>query len=126
MDQFSFSIFLCMSPTRSGYKELGLELVEPLQGQPRKPRRPPMTQEMKDEWAGNPFKIFLKEALERKRNVIMDKFAQILQWLPRGDTSTSSSYCRSATRFKVHVNFDIPIFEGQIDEHIVYKRLNLL
>jgi hypothetical protein len=28
---YSFSIFLCMSPTRLGYKELGLDLVEPLQ-----------------------------------------------------------------------------------------------
>ena len=34
-----------MSPTRSGYKELGLELVEPLQDQPRKSRRPPMADE---------------------------------------------------------------------------------
>ena len=32
----SFSVFLCMSPVRSGYKELGLNLVEPLQYQPRK------------------------------------------------------------------------------------------
>ena len=31
-----------MSPMRSGYKELGLDLVEPLQDQPRKPRRIPM------------------------------------------------------------------------------------
>ena len=41
-----------MSPTRSGYKELGLELVEPLQDQPRKSRRPPMADEKKDEGAG--------------------------------------------------------------------------
>jgi hypothetical protein len=38
-----------MSPSRSGYKELGLDLVEPLQDQPRKPRRPPMGEEKKDE-----------------------------------------------------------------------------
>ena len=56
----------------------------------------------------------------------MDNFAQILQRLPRGDTSTSSSYSGSATLFKVQVNFDIPIFEGQIDANVVHKWLNLL
>jgi len=59
-----FSVFLCMSATRSGYKELGLELVEPLQDQPRKSRRPPMADEKKDEGVGDPIKILLEEALE--------------------------------------------------------------
>jgi len=80
-----------MSPTRSGYKDLGLELVEPLQDQPCKSRWPPMADEKKDEGAGDPIKIFLKEALERQRNAMMDKFAQILQRLPKGDASTSGS-----------------------------------
>jgi len=53
-----------MSPSRSGYKELRLDLVEPLQDQPRKTRRPPMVEEKKDEGAGDPFKMFLEEALE--------------------------------------------------------------
>ena len=57
---------------------------------------------------------------------MMDNFAQILQRLPRGDTSTSNSYFGSATPFKVQVNFDIPIFEGQIDADAVDKWLNLL
>jgi hypothetical protein len=103
-----------MSPTRSGYKELGLELVEPLQDQPRKSRRPPMADEKKDEGAGDPIKILLEEALERQRNAMMDSFAQILQRLPRGDASASNSYSGNATPFKVQVNFEIPIFEGQI------------
>ena len=64
-----------MSPTRSRYKELGLELVEPLQDQLYKPRRPPMADEKKDEGAGDPIKILLEEALERQRNVMMDSFA---------------------------------------------------
>jgi hypothetical protein len=68
-----------MSPTRSGYKELGLDLVEPLQDQPRKPRRPPMGEEKKDEGAGDPIKLLLEEALEKQRNAMMDNFAQILQ-----------------------------------------------
>ena len=49
----------------SGYKELGLELVEALQDQPRKCRRPPMADENKDEAVGDPIKILLKEALEQ-------------------------------------------------------------
>ena len=53
-----------MSPMRSGYNELGLNLVEPLQDQPRKPRWPPMEEEKKDEGVGDPFKILLEEALE--------------------------------------------------------------
>ena len=55
-----------MSPTRSGYKELGLYLVEPLQDQPRKPRQMPMGEKKKDEGAGDPIKILLEEALEKK------------------------------------------------------------
>ena len=115
-----------MSPTRSGYKELGLELVEPLQDQPRKSRRPPMADEKKDEGAGDPIKILLEEALERQRDAMMDSFAQILQRLPRSGASASSSYSGNATPFKVQVNFEIPIFEGQIDADAVDKWLNLL
>ena len=85
-----------------------------------------MADEKKDEGAGDPIKILLKEALEQQRNAMMDNFVQILQWLPRGDTPTSSSYSRSATPFKVQVKFDIPIFEGQIDAGDVDKWLNLL
>ena len=33
----SFLIFIYISPMRLGYKELGLDLVEPFQDQPRKP-----------------------------------------------------------------------------------------
>ena len=64
-----------MSPTRVGYKELGLNLVEPLQDQPRKSRWPPMGDEKKDEGAEYPIKMFLKEALEKQMNVMMDNFA---------------------------------------------------
>src|ERR1700728_4846430 len=103
-----------MSPTRSGYKELGLELVEPLQDQPRKSRWPPMADEKKDEGAGDPIKILLEEAFKRQRNAMMDNFAQILQWLPRGNASASNRYSGNATSFKVQVNFEIPIIEGHI------------
>ena len=115
-----------MSPTRSRYKELGLNLVEPLQDQPRKPRWMPMGDKNKDEGARHPIKILLKEALEKQRNVMMDKFSQILQRLPTDDASASGSHSGDATPFKVHVNFDIPIFEGQIGADVIGRWLNLL
>jgi hypothetical protein len=67
-----------MSPTRSGYKELGLDLFEPLQDQPRKPRRLPMGEEKEDEGARDPIKLLLEEALEKQRNAMMDNFSRIL------------------------------------------------
>jgi hypothetical protein len=53
---------------------------------------------------------------------MMDNFAQILQWLPTRDTSSSSGH---ATPFNVKVNFDIPLFKELIDAHVVDKWLNL-
>ena len=61
-----------MSPTKVGYKELGTDLVEPLQDQPRRYQRPPMGDEKKDEGAEDPIKMLLEEALEKQRNVMMD------------------------------------------------------
>jgi len=52
---------------------------------------------------------------------MMDNFSQILQRLPTDDASTSSGHSRGTTPFKVQVNFDIPIFEGQIDADVVDK-----
>ena len=57
---------------------------------------------------------------------MMDNFAQILQRLPTGNASSSSSHSGGATPFKVQVNFDNPIFEGQIDVDVVDRWLNLL
>eukprot|EP00253_Pinus_taeda_P011020 PITA_11020 len=57
---------------------------------------------------------------------MMDIFAQILQRLPKSDASASNSYSGNVTPFKVQVNFEIPIFEGQIDADAIDKWLNLL
>jgi hypothetical protein len=54
---------------------------------------------------------------------MMDSFAQILQWLPIGDTSSSSG---GVAPFKIQINFDISIFEGQVDAYFVDKWLNIL
>ena len=80
----------------------------------------------KDDGVEYPNKILLKEALEKQRNTMMDNFAQILQRLPTGSASASSSHSGGATPFKVQVNFDIPIFDGRIDADIVDRWLNLL
>jgi hypothetical protein len=82
-----------------------------------------MVGEKKDEGIGDPFKLLIEESLTQQRNEMMDSFAQILRWLPTGNTSSSSE---GATPFKVQINFDIPIFEDQIDTDVVDKWLNLL
>jgi hypothetical protein len=85
-----------------------------------------MGEENKYEGVGDPIKILLEEALEKQRNTMMDNFAQILQRIPTSGASTSINHSRGATPFKVQVNFDIPIFEGQIDADVVDRWLNLL
>jgi hypothetical protein len=112
-----------MSPTRSEYKELGLELVSLEEKSSRTPKIPLMVGEKKDDGIGDPFKLLIEEALMQQRNEMMDSFTQILQWLPTGDTSSLNG---GAAPFKVQINFDIPIFEGQIDADAVDKWLNLL
>ena len=85
-----------------------------------------MVEENKDEGAGDPVKILLKEGLEKQRSTVMDNFAQIkLQWLPTSGASASSSHSGGATPFKVQVNFDIPIFEGKINEDTIDIWLNI-
>jgi len=60
-----------------------------------------MAEENKDEGAGDPFKILLKEPLEQQRDAMMDKFAQILRRLPIDDASSSNNHFGGATPFKV-------------------------
>ena len=81
----------------------------------------------KDEGTGDPIKSLLEEALARQRDEMMNNFSQILQRLPATeDASTSSGHFVGAAPFKVQVNFDIPIFEGQIDADALEKWVNLL
>jgi len=54
---------------------------------------------------------------------MMDSFVKILQRTPNDDVSSSS---KGGTPFKLQINFDILIFEGQIHENVVDKWLNLL
>jgi hypothetical protein len=82
-----------------------------------------MAGEKNDDGTRDPFKMLLEEALTQQMNEMMDSFAQINRRLPTSDASSSSG---GAAFFKVQINFDIPIFEGQIDADAVDKWLNLL
>jgi hypothetical protein len=84
--------FQCMSPTRSEYRKLGLELVSLEENHSHMPKKPSMEEENKND---------------------------------RG-TSSSRDHFGGTSPFKVQVNFDIPIFEGQIDADALEKWLNLL
>ena len=64
-----------MSPTRSEYKELGLELVSLEDISSCMPKRPPMAGEKKYDGTGDPFKLLIEEALLQQRNKMMDSFA---------------------------------------------------
>jgi hypothetical protein len=58
---------------------------------------------------------------------MMEIFSHILQRLPiESGTSSSSNHFGGTSTFKVQVNFNIPIFEGQIDVDSLDKWLNLL
>jgi hypothetical protein len=58
---------------------------------------------------------------------MMENFSHILQCLPIAiGTYSSSNQFGGTSSFKVHVNFDILVFEGQIDANALEKWLNLL
>jgi hypothetical protein len=105
------------------YTELGLELVSLEEKISLTPKRPLMAGEKKDDGTVDPFKLLIEEALTQQRNEIMHSFVQILRRLPTDDASSSSG---GAAPFKLQINFDIPIFEIQIDTDVVDKCLNLL
>ena len=86
-----------------------------------------MVEEKRDDGVGYPIKSLLEEALERQRNAMMDSFTQILLRMPAAASASSTSgRFRDATPFKVQVNFDIHLFEGQIDADALYNWLNVL
>jgi hypothetical protein len=55
--------YLCMSPTRSGYKNLGPEQIDPLLDRSPRAQQQPMGDKKKDYGVGDPIKMFLKESL---------------------------------------------------------------
>ena len=116
-----------MSPTRSEYSKLGLELVSLEDNRSRTPKKPSMAEEKKNDGADDPISLLLEQALTRQRDEMMENFSHILQRLPIvSGASSSSDHFGGTSPFKVQVNFDIPVFEGQIDADALDKWLNLL
>jgi hypothetical protein len=62
-EQANSFCFMCMSSTRSAYRELGLELVFLEDGRSCHPNMPPMVEEKRNEEEEDPIKLFLMEAL---------------------------------------------------------------
>jgi hypothetical protein len=52
-----------MSPTKSGYKNLGLEPIEPLPYRSHRTKQQPMGDEKKYDGVGDPIKMLLEEYL---------------------------------------------------------------
>jgi hypothetical protein len=74
-----------------------------------------MAEENKNDGADDPISLLLEQALMRQRDEMMEIFFHILQRLPiaLGEYS-SSDHFGGTSPFKVQVNFDILVFEGQI------------
>jgi hypothetical protein len=120
-------VFQCMSPTRSEYSKLGLELFSLEDNRSCTPKKPSMAEEKKNDGADDPISLLLEQALTRQRDEMMENFSHILQHLPiASGASSSSGHFGGTSPFKVQVNFDIPVFEGQIDADALDKWLNLL
>ena len=101
---------------RSEYRKLGLELVSLEDNHSRMPKKPSMAEEKKNNGADDYINLLLEQALTWQRDEMMDDFSHILQYLPiKTNTSSSSDHFGGTFPFKVQVNFDIPVFEGQID-----------
>ena len=75
-------IFQCMSPTRSEYSKLGLELVSLEDNRSRPPKKPSMAEEKKNDGAEDSIHLLLEKALTRQRDEMMENFVDILQHLP--------------------------------------------
>jgi hypothetical protein len=115
-----------MSPTRSEYIKLVLELVSLEDSRSRTPNKSSMAEEKKNERADNSINLLLEKALMRHMDEMMENFSHILQCLPiTTETSSSSDHFGGTSPFKVHVNFDILVFEGHIDADALEKWLNM-
>jgi hypothetical protein len=101
-------IFQCMSPTRSEYSKLGLELVSLEDNRSRMPKKPSMVEEKKNDGVEDSINLLLEQALARQRNEMMENFSHILQRLSIATGAYSSSdHFGGTSPFKVQVNFDI-------------------
>jgi hypothetical protein len=116
-----------MSPTRFEYNKLGIDLVSIEDNCSRMSKKPSMVEENKNDREDDSINLLLEQALMRQRDKMMENFSHILQCLPiKTGVYSSSDHAGSTSLFKVQVDFDIPIFEEQIDAYALEKCLNLL
>ena len=102
-----------MSRARSEYRNLGLKLVSIEYNQSYKPKKPSMVEENKNDGEDDPISLLLEQDLTRQRDEMMENFSHVLQRLSIAlGAYSSSGHFGGNSPFKVHVNFDIPIFEG--------------
>jgi hypothetical protein len=119
--------FQCMSPTRSDYIKLGLELVSLEDNHSLTPKKPSMAEENKNDGTDDLISLLLEQALTRQRDEMMENVSHILQFLPIETGAYSSrDHFGGTSPFKAQVNFDILVFERQIDAEALEKWLNLL
>jgi hypothetical protein len=119
--------FQCMSLMSFGYRKLGIDIIYLEQNCCRTPKKLSMVEENKNDGANDLINPLLEQALMRKRDEIMENFSHILQCLLiEIGTYLSNNHFGSTSPFKLQVNFDIPIFEGQIDTDALNKWLNMI
>ena len=91
-----------MSPTRSEYSKLGLDIVSLEDNHSRTPKKPSMVEENKIDGADDPINLLLEQALTRQRDEMMENFTHILKHLPiPSGTSSSSNHFGGTSPFKV-------------------------
>jgi hypothetical protein len=120
-------VFQWMSPMRSGYSKLGIELVSLEENLSRTLNKPSMAEENKNDREYDSINLLLEQALTRQRDEMMQNFFHILQCLPiKTSVYSSSGHFGVTSPLKVQINLDITIFEGQIDADALEKWLNML
>jgi hypothetical protein len=116
-----------MSPMGSKSRKLGLELASLEDNLSHMPKKPSMAEEKKNDRADDSINLLLEQALTRQREEMMENFSHILQRLSiETGAYSSNNHFVSTSPFKVQVNFDILVFEVQIDADALDKWLNLL
>ena len=74
-EQATLDRFQCMSPTRSEYSKLGLELVSLEDDLSRTPKKSSMVEEKKNDVENDSINLLLEQALMRQWDEIMEKFS---------------------------------------------------
>jgi hypothetical protein len=79
-----------MSPTRSEYRKLGLEIFSLEDNHSHMPKKPSMAEEKKNDRAEDSFNLLLEQALMGQRDEMMENFSHILQHFPIAAGASSS------------------------------------